>query len=121
MPHTIATGRRRNKAQRGSSALARLVRSARGPTSQQNFAARLGVSQESLSRYERGRVKPSTDVVAKCWEVIEGRRDAAPPPAEELAERLQGVGGSEHVAVREVIARLIDISLGTGRSGRRPR
>lgn len=121
MLHKIATGHGRKKTQRASGALARLVRSARGPTSQQKFSAQLGVSQESLSRYERGRVKPSTDVVAKCWEVIEGRRDVAPPPAEELAERLHGVGGSEHVAVREVIARLIDISLGTGRSGRRPR
>jgi predicted transcriptional regulator len=101
--------------------LGRLVRNARGPISQETFAGELGISQEMLSRYERGRVKPPTDVVAKCWEVVEKRGSAAPPPASELALRVQRVGGSEFVAVREAIARLIDISVGRGRPGRRPR
>jgi predicted transcriptional regulator len=89
--------------------------------SQEHFAAQLGVSQETLSRYERGRVKPSTEVVAICWRAIEDRRDAAPPPADVLARRVRRVGGDRHVAVREAIARLIDISVNQARPGRRPR
>ena len=103
------------------SALARLVRGARGSTSQETFAAQLGVSQESLSRYERGRIRPPAEVVAKCWEAFEDRSDAVPPAAEELAERVRGVSGAEFVALREAIARLIDISVGRALSGRRPR
>lgn len=65
-------------------------------------------------------VKPPTTVVAKCWEVVERRADAVPPAANELAQRIQRVGGAEFVAVREAIARLIEISVGRGRPGRRP-
>jgi predicted transcriptional regulator len=82
---------------------------------------RLGISQESLSRYERGLVRPRPEVVAKCWEAVEGRRLAGTPAAEELARRIHSVGGSQHVAVREAIARLIDISVGRAPPGRRPR
>jgi hypothetical protein len=101
--------------------LSRLVRLARGPVSQEKFAKWLGISQESLSRYELGRVPPSSVVIAKCWEAFEGRRDTAAPAASELAHRIRQVSGAEHVAVREAIARLIDMSIGRARPGRRAR
>jgi transcriptional regulator with XRE-family HTH domain len=88
---------------------------------QELFAAKLDVSQESLSRYERGKIQPPADVIARCWEVLEARRVGSPPAAEELAELVRRVSGSQHVAVREAIARLIDISVGAPRPGRRPR
>lgn len=102
-------------------ALGRLVRIARGPISQETFAAKLGISQESLSRYERGRTTPPSAVIAKCWETFEERHTSGPPAAEELAKRVHRVKGAEHVAVREVIARLIEISVARRRPGRPPR
>ena len=98
--------------------LGRLVRNARGSMSQESFAREIRISQEMLSRYERGLVKPPAEVIAKCWEVVEKRSNASPPAANELAQRVQRVDGAEFVAVREVIARLIDISVGKGRPGR---
>ena len=116
------TSNRITKSELGlSAALARLVRAARGSESQEHFAAKLGVSQETLSRYERSRFRPTSGIVARCWEIIERRRDAGPPPAGDLAKRVRRVDGAQHVAVREAIARLIDISVNQARPGRRAR
>ncbi len=98
--------------------LGRLVRNARGSISQESFSKEIKISQEMLSRYERGVVKPPAEVIAKCWEVVEKRGKASPPAARELAQRVQRVDGAEFIAVREVISRLIDISVGKGRPGR---
>lgn len=117
----LATKRSVSSTSMQGSGLARLVRIARGPVSQERFAEHLGVSQESLSRYELGRVKPSTRVLEKCWEAMEARGQSIPPAAEELARQVRRVGGAEYTAVREAIARLIEISVGTGRPGRRAR
>lgn len=99
-------------------ALARLVRAARGPVSQQSFAERLGVAQETLSRYENGQVSPRSEVVAKCWEAFEERAHGSPPAADELAKRMQFVGGEQFTAVREAIARLIELATSKGQPGR---
>jgi hypothetical protein len=116
------TSRRGKKGDaRSEPPLARLVRSARGALSQERFATRLSISQESLSRYEIGRVEPPADIVARCWELLERRRDVSSPPASELAQRVKYVRGADHGAVREVIARLIDISVGKGKPGRKSR
>jgi transcriptional regulator with XRE-family HTH domain len=116
---SLASKRRRKGGSTGEPPLSRLVRDARGAMSQERFAARLSISQESLSRYEIGRVEPPVYIVAKCWELLEQRRDVSSPPASELSERVKDVRGADHVAVREVIARLIDISVGKGKPGRK--
>lgn len=117
----LASKRSRKGRSTSEPPLARLVRSARGALSQERFAARLSISQESLSRYEIGRVEPPANIVAMCWELLERRRDISSPGASELAQRVKDVRGADHVAVREVIARLIDISVGKGKPGRKPR
>jgi transcriptional regulator with XRE-family HTH domain len=117
LPNKSARGRARSSGR----SLARLVRNARGSQSQELFAAELDVSQESLSRYEQGKVQPPAAVIAKCWETLEGRGIGSPPAADELAELVRRISGSRHVAVREAIARLIDISVSAPRPGRKGR
>lgn len=105
---------------RRSHPLARLVRGARGSVSQEKFATELSISQELLSRYERGQVEPSVAVLERCWEILEERSTRAPPAADVLVRRIKEVSGPEFTGVREAIARIIEVSVGKKPAGRPP-
>jgi transcriptional regulator with XRE-family HTH domain len=115
------TSEKRLRRTHDAPALGRLVRVARGLAGQRVFAASLGVSQETLSRYERGNVEPPAHVISKCWEIVEAKARLAAPQIDELALRLQTVSGPEFIAVREAIARIIEMSGGKGLPGRPPK
>lgn len=89
--------------------ISRLIRQARADRSQKDFARKLGVSQGTLSKYERGQINPPASVIEYCMRVVNSTQKDAAPTADDLADKIRRELGREvHAEFRLSISRLID-------------
>lgn len=96
----------------------RLIRKARADRSQKDFAFKLGVSQGTLSKYERGQINPPAGVIEYCMRVVNTTQMEDAPTADDLAEKIRReLGREEHAEFRLSISRLIDGIAGAASSG----
>ena len=94
-----------------------LVCAARGEESRAAFAARLGVLQSSLSRYENGKVSPPAEVLNKCLELVSQR--SAIPSAETIAREIRHkLSGVHNEPMRSAIWTIIRGGQATGQEYR---
>ncbi|WP_374690321.1 multiprotein-bridging factor 1 family protein [Accumulibacter sp.] len=106
------------------SSVSQLIRAARRGRSQAEFAHELGVSQSTLSRYERGSANPKVDVIDHCMRAVHWDRRHDDSSVGELIDKLyKQVGRDDQAPLRGLLSKLIDSltlrdNTGANRSGR---
>lgn len=86
-----------------------LIITARGEKTQPQYAAELGISQSSLSKYENGKVNPPTKIIEQCMHELNKRMGKLPPTAETIARRVRrDLAGDKNEQLRAALVRLLD-------------
>ena len=94
-----------------------IIRAARGVRTQKSFAKDLGIRQDLLCKYERGRVNPPTVVIERCMRDVHIDEKRRPPSATDLARRIRDeLRATEAEPVRVAIAQILDALSFVGRS-----
>lgn len=101
-----------------TSTILRLIRKARTDRNQKDFARKLGVSQGTLSKHERGQINPPAGVIEYCMRVVNTTQMDEAPTADDLADKIRReLWREEHAEFRLSISRLIDGIAGATSSG----
>ncbi len=86
-----------------------LVRVARGSESQKSFCKLIGVSQASLSRYEKGDISPPSNVIEHCMQLVYSSALGTDPVMQFVHEQFRtNLNQPEHFRVRAAIACMVD-------------
>jgi transcriptional regulator with XRE-family HTH domain len=86
-----------------------LIRLARGQRTQAQFARILGVKQDVLCKYEKGRTNPPVSVIEHCMREVQKADNKGPPSANALAERVRTeLAAANYGALRAAIASFLD-------------
>jgi len=86
-----------------------LIKRARNSRNQQEFAAMLGVTQSSLSRYESGKSNPRAEVIEQCMRLVHDAGSDQHPSADELADRVRTALADPGLGqVRSAFSKLLD-------------
>lgn len=87
-----------------------LIKRARNGRNQQDFAAFLGVTQSSLSRYESGKSNPRVEVIEQCMRLVHDAGSDQHPSADELADRVRTALADPGMGqVRSALSKLVDV------------
>lgn len=87
-----------------------IIRAARGSRTQEDYSAELGIRQDLLCKYEKGRVNPPTSIIERCMRDLHTVRQERAPTADSIAKRIRSdLAGPELEPVRAIIANLLDV------------
>lgn len=87
-----------------------IIRAARGTRTQEAYAADLGIRQDLLCKYEKGRVNPPATIIERCMLDVHRLSDIQAPDADMIAQRiLVGMAGPEFEPARAILANLLDL------------
>lgn len=86
-----------------------MIKAARGTKSQPVFAAELGITQSTLSRYENGKANPSAQLIEKCMHILHtGARNSDPLYEYTVSIIEKSFSTSQDVKLRTALTYLID-------------
>lgn len=89
--------------------ISEIIQSARGSRTQREFAAILGIRQDLLCKYEKGRVNPPAKIIERCMRDVHIPEEHGIPSAEALARRIRRELSTQNlVQVRAAITHLLD-------------
>lgn len=93
-----------------------IIRAARGTRTQEAYAAELGIRQDLLCKYERGKINPPTGIIERCMRDVHILDKRRTPSARIIAERIKAdLAAPELEPVRAAIANLLDVLTTTQR------
>ena len=99
-----------------------IIRAARGNRSQSEYAKDLGITQDRLSKYERGRTNPPAEIIERCMRDAFRQSAQLSPEADAVARKVERhLAGEEHSRIRQALDVLIDCLTATDRSRGRTR
>lgn len=84
-----------------------LIKEARKPKNQADFARDVGKTQALISKYENGSANPPMSVVNKCLKIIHDRNDSD-VSSNKLAKRLKKLNDPAHLHIRKVIESMLN-------------
>ena len=86
-----------------------IIRTARGTRTQQTYAAELGIRQDLLCKYEKGRVNPPVEIIERCMREVHQLQQRQTPSANAIAKRIRAdLSTPEMEPIRATIANLLD-------------
>ena len=86
-----------------------LIKTARNGRSQAEFANDLGVSQSTLSRYEKGDANPKAGIIERCMHLVHWCSPEPEPTVDELADKVRTqLGREDQAPLRVALSKLID-------------
>ncbi len=86
-----------------------LIKRARNGRNQEDFAAMLGVTQSSLSRYESGKSNPRAELIEQCMRLVHDAGSDQHPSADELADRVRTALADPGMGqVRSALSKLVE-------------
>ena len=86
-----------------------LIKKARNGRNQQEFAALLGITQSTLSRYESGKSNPKADLIEVCMRLVHDATNEQHPSADQLADRVRiALADPRMGQARSALAKLVD-------------
>lgn len=98
-----------------------IIRAARGARTQEVYAAELGIRQDLLCKYEKGRANPPSLIVERCMRDVHRVSEHKTPSAETIARRVRAdLVAPELEPVRAIIANLLDVLSAKHRSRHSP-
>lgn len=87
-----------------------IIRAARGARTQEAYAAELGIRQDLLCKYEKGRVNPPASIVERCMRDVHTLSQRHTPSADMIAKRVRtDLAAPELEPIRAAIANLLDV------------
>lgn len=89
--------------------ISQLIKTARNGRSQAEFAYELGVSQSTLSRYEKGEANPKAEIIERCMHLVHWNNQEPEPTVDELADKVRKqLGRNDQASLRVALSKLID-------------
>lgn len=99
--------------------ISQLIKTARDGRSQAEFARDIGVTQSTLSRYERGHANPKAEVIERCMRLVHWGNPETVPSVDQLADKVRSqLSREDQAPLRVALSKLID-ELATEKSGAR--
>ncbi len=97
---------------RSRSSAADIIQTARKicDETQDIFAIRVGTTQSLLSKYERSKVDPPSDLIIHCMTIIESSRNQ-PDDIDSLVDKVARLSGPQYKDLRRAIIYLTDQAL----------
>lgn len=87
-----------------------IIRAARGPRTQEAYATELGIRQDLLCKYEKGKINPPSGIIERCMRDVHILEKRHTPSARTIAERIKNdLAAPELEPVRAAIANLLDV------------
>lgn len=89
--------------------ISQLIKTARDGRSQAEFARDMGVTQSTLSRYERGHANPKAEVIERCMRLVHWGNLETAPSVDQLVDKVRAqLGREDQAPLRVALSNLID-------------
>jgi len=89
--------------------ISQLIKTARDGRSQADFAREMGVTQSTLSRYERGQANPKTEVIERCMRLVHWGNRGTAPSVDQLVDKVRAqLSREDQAPLRVALSNLID-------------
>ena len=89
--------------------ISELIKTARDGRSQAEFARDMGVTQSTLSRYERGYANPKAEVIERCMRLVHWGNRETEPSVDQLVDKVRAqLSREDQAPLRVALSNLID-------------